>query len=59
MEFQSLFMESKGQPIFYKGKKIILSDKITLPNSIAKIEYEILSTDSEWLQGIMFKGIGT
>lgn len=58
MNFQRLFNESKGQPILYKYKWIFLSDKMDVLGKIVKVEYEILNTNSEWIQGIMFKGVG-
>lgn len=52
--FEDLFIRTKGKPFSYNGKEIKLSDGIELYNSVAFIELEIISTSSEWCQGIIF-----
>lgn len=59
MEFESLFIESQGQPIVYKGKKLIMLDRIELDSTVVSIEVEILETNSEWKQGIVFQTKGS
>lgn len=58
MEFETLFIETKGQPIIYKGKEIRMIDKIDLPGNEINIKLVFLSTDSQWKQGIVLKTNG-
>lgn len=58
MSFQQLFMESKGQPIQYKGKELKMVDRINLSSSKIFLRIEILSTNSIWKQGIILQTKG-
>jgi hypothetical protein len=49
--FQDEFMKSKGKPISYNNKSILMIDDFTLPARTCKIEFIIISTNSEWKQG--------
>lgn len=44
-------MESKGQPIAYKGKTLVLADKFPVANG-DRLRICIESTNSEWPQGM-------
>lgn len=54
LEFQSAFMKSKGQPILYNGKTLMLADKITVPTKF-KLMLCLIAVDSDWEQGIAIK----
>lgn len=58
MEFEQLFLESQGQPILYKGKELIMIDKINLLNNEANFKIKFLKTDSHLMQGIMLETKG-
>ncbi len=58
MNFQTLFMESKGQPIIYQGKELKMVDRINLPSSKISLKVSFVSTDSKWKQGIVFQTKG-
>ena len=53
-EFQSAFAKSKGQPIVYNGKTLMLMDKITVPLNF-RLMIRLISIDSAWEQGIAIK----
>ncbi len=53
-----LFDESNGKPIQYEGKTIVMWDRFPLPAKECKIRYRILSTDSEWRQGMALQTEG-
>ena len=55
--FEKQFMESKGEPISYKGTKLQLMDKITVDN-VFSLSIKLLSTNSSWRQGIVIKTDG-
>lgn len=59
MSFQTLFMESKGQPILYRDKVLKMVDRISLSSSIISMKIEFISTNSEWKQGIVLQTKGT
>ncbi len=50
--FQDEFEKTNGKPIHYKGKTIVMWDQMPLPEGEVRIRYRILSTNSEWRQGI-------
>ncbi len=50
--FEEEFAKSDGQPIIYKGRTVVGWDQMPLPDGELKIRYRILSTNSEWRQGI-------
>lgn len=58
MEFEKLFIESKGQPIQYKGKELKMIDRVILPSSQTSLQIEFISTNSEWKQGIVLQTKG-
>lgn len=49
--FEKFFMESKGKPITYKGKTLVMMDTIEVSNG-DRVKITFDSTDSEWRQGI-------
>lgn len=55
MSFQQLFIESKGQPIIYKGKELKMIDRILLPSNNILLQIEFVSTDSNWKQGVVLQ----
>lgn len=58
MEFEKLFIESKGQPIIYKSKELKMIDKISLSSNKLILDIEFVSTNSKWKQGIVLKTNG-
>ncbi len=52
--FQEEFMKSKGQPIEYKGKTLILMDRLNIGKK-ARIGITFEKTNTEWEQGISLK----
>ena len=50
--FQEQFMATKGKPIIYQGKELIMADRVNLPDKISNIRITFLSTKSDWKQGI-------
>ncbi len=58
VNFQQLFMESKGQPIQYEGKELKMVDRIPLPAINTSLRIEFVSTDSKWKQGIVLQTKG-
>lgn len=59
MNFQKEFMRTKGKPIHYKGREILLGDCFDLSSHISKVKFRIISTDSEWKQGVEIDVKGT
>jgi hypothetical protein len=57
--FSEEFWKSDGKPIIYKGKTIAMWDRFPVPLKEIKIKYRIISTDSEWKQGVAVKTKGT
>ena len=51
-DFSELFMESDGQPVEYKGRTLLMIDYFPVPKGEQRIRYRIVSTNSEWKQGI-------
>jgi hypothetical protein len=49
--FQSLFVESKGQPVEYKGQVIQMVDRVPVADG-QKIRVVFESIDSDWKQGV-------
>lgn len=58
MEFEKLFIDSKGQPIRYQNKEVKMIDRINLSKNTNKIRINFLNTDSVWKQGITIKTSG-
>lgn len=58
MEFEKLFIESKGQPILYNGKELKMVDRINLPLSKLNLKLTFISTDSKWKQGVVLQTKG-
>ncbi|HOU69641.1 MAG TPA: hypothetical protein PKW49_13875 [Paludibacteraceae bacterium] len=58
MEFQKLFIESKGQPISYNGKELKMVDRINLPLNKIDLKLTFISTDSKWKQGVILQTKG-
>lgn len=58
MSFQQLFMESKGQPIFCKGKELKMIDRIPLSSDKMSLRVEFISINSTWKQGVVFQTKG-
>jgi hypothetical protein len=58
MSFQKLFMESKGQPIRYKGKELKMVDRINLQNCKISLKVNFVSTESNLRQGIVIQTKG-
>lgn len=52
MNFQSLFLESKGDKIIYQGKFLKLADRINLSEVKIKLRLTFIKSDSKWQQGI-------
>ncbi len=51
MPFESLFRQSRGQPIVYKGRTVQMVDRLTVGNDqVLSMVFE--SADSVWLQGV-------
>jgi len=58
MEFESLFIEAKGQPITYKGKELKMVDRVNLSTTKIGLKITFVSTDSKWKQGIVLQTKG-
>jgi len=58
MEFEKLFIETKGQPITYMGKELKMVDRISLPSSEISLKVVFVSAESTWKQGIVLKTRG-
>jgi len=56
--FQDEFNKSKGKPIKYMGKTLVMLDRFPLTGKVTKLKYRIISTNSEWRQGISLKTKG-
>ena len=52
--FSSRFMESRGEPIEYKGKTLIMADEIEVEKTF-KVEIKLISVNSRWRQGIRLR----
>jgi hypothetical protein len=50
--FDQLFVKSKGKPIKYKDKTLFSVDFFPVPKEKCKLKINIVSTNSEWKQGI-------
>ncbi len=50
--FEEMFIESKGQPITYEGKTLVMMDTIEVSNG-DRVKITFDSTDSDWRQGIV------
>lgn len=53
--FETLFRESNGKPIAYKGKQLCLVDIIPLGNSPHKFRLTFEQSNSEWRQGVFVR----
>jgi len=51
-DFSVFFKKSKGRPIEYKGRTLLMCDHFPLPGKEARLKYRIVSTSSVWKQGI-------
>lgn len=49
--FEDLFLESKGQPVEYKGRTIQMVDRVPIGSS-ALIRLIFESADADWRQGV-------
>ena len=58
MEFQTLFEKANGQPILYKGKTLVMADKIHMAAESIALKITFLSTDSKYIQGIVLRTKG-
>lgn len=58
MEFEKLFIKSKGQPIIYKNKQLRMIDKVSLSLNKVILNIEFVSTNSKWKQEILLKTNG-
>jgi hypothetical protein len=58
MEFERLFIETKGQPIIYNGKELKMVDRICLPMNKINLKVIFVDTDSKWKQGIVLQTNG-
>lgn len=56
--FGKLFIESKGQPITYKGNALFLADKFPVSNG-DKLRISIERTNSEYVQGLSVRITGS
>jgi hypothetical protein len=59
ISFQAEFSKSKCQPIEYKGKTLVMWDHFMLPHNEVRLKFRIISTNSEWVQGISLETKGT
>jgi hypothetical protein len=57
MSFEKLFKQTKGQPIIYQGRELVLIDRISIAKT-QKIRVEFIETNSKWKQGIILKTKG-
>lgn len=57
MDFEKLFKQSKGQPISYEGKTLVLIDRIGIA-STQKVKINFLETNSNWKQGLILETNG-
>src|SRR5258708_8646156 len=58
MEFERLFVQTKGQPINYKGRELKMVDRIKVLSNEIELKVSFLKTDSNWRQGIIFQTKG-
>jgi hypothetical protein len=56
--FEELFIESKGKPISYKGKILVMMDLFPIKNG-EKIKIVIESVGSDWRQGLSLRTKGS
>ncbi len=57
--FGDMFIKSKAGPIRYKNLTLIMADKLVIPvKRVVNVQYRIVSTNSEWPQGIAFSTDG-
>ncbi|HXJ61032.1 MAG TPA: hypothetical protein VNU68_30675 [Verrucomicrobiae bacterium] len=56
-DFSTLFLPSKGQPIEYDGRTVMMMHRYSMPPS-GRIEISIVSTSSRWRQGIKLSTAG-
>ena len=59
IEIARLFRESKERPVHYRDLLLVRSDTFELPGSTVPIRFRIISTNSEWRQGIALDTKGT
>ena len=57
IDFSELFAEVEGEPIVYKGKTLLMADEIRV-KEFFKAEFELISVNSKWRQGICFSTEG-
>lgn len=53
--FETLFRESNGKPIEYKGKRLCLIDIIPLDDSVHRFRLTFEQSNSEWRQGVFLR----
>jgi hypothetical protein len=58
VSFQDLFFKSKGKPIVYQNKQLVMVDTLELPDYIFFIKVSFIKTQSDWKQGIVIKSNG-
>ncbi len=58
IEFESLFVASKGQPINYQNKELKMVDRVNLPATKVSFKLAFVSSDSKWEQGIVLQTKG-
>jgi len=49
--FEELFCESQGRPVVYRGKTVMLGDRLNVGVGTSHLMFRIVSTSSEWRQG--------
>jgi hypothetical protein len=57
-DFSELFMQSKGKPIIYKNKTVVMTDYFSFKDG-ERLKIQIEKTNSEWNQGIGIYLFGT
>ncbi len=57
-DFSQHFIASKGQPVEYKGRTIMMMDRYPLPRD-GKVRLTLKSTASRWRQGIKLSAKGS
>jgi len=53
--FETLFRQSNGKPVEYKGKRLCLADIIQLGDSAHRFRLTFEQFNSEWQQGVYLK----
>lgn len=58
IDFSERFNRTAGKPIQYKGKTVVMWDRFPVPRTQVRLRYRIISTSSEWKQGLSFQTKG-